>query len=82
MKMKKYKTGAFYWIKKHEGQKDWEIGMYVDHQGAFYPGLVDQAGKVYPGFILTGTRIGIYEDEVYKIGPEAIPPAKDDGIDT
>ena len=81
MKMK-YKTGAYYWIKKHEGQTDWEIGMYVDHQGAFYPGLVDQVdqvGKVYPGFILTGTRIGIYEDEVYKIGPEAIPPAKDDG---
>ena len=79
MKMKEYKTGAFYWIKQHEGQTDWEIGMYVDHQGAFYPGLVDQAGKVYPGFILTGTRIGLYETEVYKIGPEAIPPAKDEG---
>lgn len=72
-----YKTGAYYWIKQHE-QKDWEIGMYVDPTGAFYPGLVDQEGMTHPGFILIGTRIGIYEDEVYKIGPEAIPPAKDD----
>lgn len=77
--MKKYKTGAYYWIKKHEGQTDWEIGMYVDSEGAFYPGLVDPAGKTYPGFILIGTRIGIYVGEVYKIGPEAISPVKDEG---
>jgi len=69
-----YKNGKYYWIKKHRGQKDWETAQYVDPQGAFHPGLVDQAGKTHQGFILIGTRVGIYIDEVFEIGPEAIPP--------
>ena len=62
-------NGAYYWIKKMPHQMSWEIGRYVDSEGAFYPGLTDNDGRTHPGFILIGTRIGLYETEVYKIGP-------------
>jgi hypothetical protein len=72
----RYKNGEYYWIKKHKGQTDWEIGRYVDSGGAFYPGLTDNDGRTHPGFILVGTRIGIFIDEVYKIGPVVEPPGE------
>ena len=67
---------AYYWIKKVPHQKHWEIGQYMDSGGAFYPGLTDSAGHTYPGFLLVGTRIGIYADLVHEVGPRIIPPGE------